>query len=445
MRRAVITILGTIGGKFDPKKKEFVFEEKTNKSFYYSTDNIIDIKDEKYINTLPLFIKNFDCAVIPIFTKDAKKIQLDVLDKLEDIKDKKDIFKDDYLIEDEQDFEKIFNMIHNIINNPEYDRFVIDVTHGFRHLPLLMLIELMIVHFQDTSKIEKILFAKEDEKPTKENNFVGKYNFIDLKEYLLLANISFVLTTFEKNYTVANHIKSEKYQNLIDALNNFSNDLMALNLNNLFDNSVTKLEEELEKIDDISIKKQANKLKEHITTTFKKRDKRYLTYYFISKELFKKNYMLISLSLLNESLRLYIKTTIKKEHSEIVEKIEHFYYEDLYKIGNFFVKLYTFNATHQEYMFKIYNNVKNFTYERGGEKLESILSEEEFSKIINSFPIKLKEQIEFNGESKILVDHIGHKRNNLAHANSSTVSFDSIHDDIKEFIKEFEARCILSE
>ena len=430
MRRAVITVLGTIGARFDKKKKKFV--SPANKSFYYSTDKIIDIKDKKYINTLPLLIKNFDCDIIPIFTEDAKKIQLYVLKELEGIEDKKDIFKDDYLIEDEQDFEKIFNMIHNIINNPKYDRFVIDVTHGFRHLPLLMLIELMIVHFQDTSKIEKILFAKEDEKPTEENKFVGKYNFIDLKEYLLLANISFVLTTFEKNYTVANHIKSKKYQNLIDALNNFSNDLMALNLNNLFDNSVTKLEEELEKIDDISIKEQANKLKEHITTTFKKRDKRYLTYYCLSKELFKKNYMLISLSLLNESLRLYIKTTIKKEHNEIVEKIEHFYHEDLYKIGDFFIKLYRMN----------YNK---FSRVIENSNREVPISRDEFNLIKSKFPDNVKERFEIKDVSKNLIDHIGHKRNNLAHANSSTVSFDSIHDDIEKLIKEFEARCILSE
>ncbi len=431
MKKAVITILGTIGGRFDQKKKEFVFASNTSKSFYYSTDKIIDIKDDKYLNTLPLLIKNFDCDIIPIFTKDAKKIQLNVLEKLEHITDKKDFFKDDYLIDDEQDFENIFNMIHNIINNSEYDRFIIDVTHGFRHLPLLVLIELMIVHFQNTSKIEKILFAKEDEKPIEENKFVGKYNFIDLKEYLDLANISFILTTFEKNYTVANHIESEKYQNLIDALNNFSNDLMALNLNNIFENSIDALKDELEKIDDVAITTQSKKLYKHIDETFKQLDKRYLTYYNLSKELFEKNYMLISLSLLNESLRLYIKTTIKKEHKEIVEKIECFYNDDLYHIGDFFIKLYKMN--YNKFQKRIENSNRDVP-----------ISRNEFNLIKSKFPNNLKEKINLNGVENTLIDHIGHKRNNLAHANSSTVSFDTIHDDIERLIEEFENRCIVS-
>jgi len=424
MKKAVITILGTIGGRFNQQKKEFVFEKKTEKSYYYSTDKIINIKKDKYINTLPLLIDNFDCDIIPIFTKDAKKIQIDVLKELEGMENKEYLFKDEYLIDDEQNFEKVFNIVHKIINNPEYDSLIIDVTHGFRHLPLLMLIDLMIVHFQNTSKIEKILFAKEEEKPTKENGFIGKYNFIDLKEYLDLANISFILTTFDKNYTVANHIKSKKYKNLINALNNFSDDLMALNLNNMFDKSINELKNELEKIDNISIKLQAEKLFQHIDNKFKKADKRYITYFNLAEELFEKKYMLISLSLLYESLRLYIKTTIKKEHKKIVEKIEKAYNYDLYKIGGFFVKLYK-------------SSYKS--------KFNSYITKKEFYKIKKSFPKELSKRICINNECKNLIDHIAHKRNNLAHANSSSESFEKIQEDIKNLVQEFKRKCITKE
>ena len=433
MKKAVITILGTIGGRFDQDKKEFIFVSSTKKSFYHSTDDILDMKDKQYINTLPLFIKNFDYDIIPIFTKDAKNIQLNVLEKLEEINNKKSIFKDEYLIDNEQDFENVFNIIHNIINNSKYDKFIIDVTHGFRHLPLLMLIELMIAHFQDTSKIEKILFAKEEIKPIKENGFVGKYDFMDLKEYLELANISFILTTFNKNYTVANHIKSEKYKELIESLNDFSDDLMALNLNNLFERSVIKLKNSLDKIEDISIDTQAKKLYKHIDNTFQKSEKRYLTYYYLSKELFEKKYMLISLSLLNESLRLYIKTFIKKEHKIIVEKLERAYCQDLYKIGDFFVKLHWMKYE------KFENDFKYFM-----KKESTPINKNEFKKLKSSFPSKVKDifQINNRGKKKNLIDHIGHKRNNLAHANSSTVSFKHIYDDIEKMIQEFEERCI---
>jgi len=131
----------------------------------------------------------------------------------------------------------------------------------------------------------------------------------------------------------------------------------------------------------------------------------------------------------------------KKEHREIVEKIELFYDNDLYKIGDFFVKLYTFNKRDNRYTDKRYNNIKNIRNDTN-RKLEYILSENEFLALINSFPFKLKQNIMFNGEEKILTDHIGHKRNNLAHANSSTVSFDDIYQDIDFLIKEFEDRCI---
>ncbi|GAB1464836.1 hypothetical protein MASR2M54_03360 [Aliarcobacter cryaerophilus] len=89
-----------------------------------------------------------------------------------------------------------------------------------------MIVDLIIQNFQDTQKLKKILFAKEIQA-------FKEYEIIDLKEYLELANISFVLTTFEKNYTVASHIKSVKYSKLLKELNDFSNDLMALNIGNL--------------------------------------------------------------------------------------------------------------------------------------------------------------------------------------------------------------------
>ena len=79
---------------------------------------------------------------------------------------------------------------------------------------------------------------------------------------------------------------------------------------------------------------------------------------------------------------------------------------------------------------------------RKEKKLKDILTENDFSKLISSFPLNLKEKMIFNQEDKILIEHIGHKRNNLAHANSSTVSFDTIHNDIELLFKEFQKRCI---
>ena len=434
MKKAVITILGLQGGRIENDKATFTNID--NIANYYFEDENESTKKE-YFNTLPLLIEKYsdEYEIIPIYTKDSKTVNQAVLAELYS---KLNVdFNETYFIEDEKNFKEVFSLFNKTLE--KFDEVIIDVTHGFRHLPLLMLVELLIHNFRDTKKIQKILFAKEKLKHTR--NDKGLYEIIDLKEYLELANISFILTTFEKNYTVANHIESEKYKKLIDALNDFSNDLMALNLNNLFENSIDELKDELNMIDDVSISTQAKNLYQHIDKVFKQSEKRYLTYYNLSRELFDKKYMLISLSLLNESLRLYIKTAIKKENKEIVERIEAFYEEDLYKIGDFFVKLYSFNKKEDKYINKMYKDIKSIKNITKEKRLQDILSESDFLKLINSFPSKLKEQIKINDEEKILTDHIGHKRNNLAHANSSTVSFDTIHDDIKSLIEEFENRC----
>jgi len=428
IKLAVITILGTVGGRFDQDLKKFVFVESTKKSIYVSKDKILKIKKDSYTNTLPLLIDSFDCDIIPIFTQDAKNIQLEVLQKLEQMGDKISVLESGYLIKDEQDFEKIFHTINTIVNDTQYDRLIIDVTHGFRHLPLLMLIELMIVHFKDTSKIEKILFAKEEVKPIKENNFVGKYDFIDLKEYLDIANISFILTNFANNFTVSNHIQSTKYQKLIDALNEFSNDIMALSLNNLFTKSSITLIEELKCIDNISIKLQSTNLLEEIKRiTDYKGKKRYKTYFDLSELLVEKNYILLGISLMYESVRLYVKTTIKKSHKEIVEKVEKSLKNDLYSIGDFFIK------------FK-----NDYNYQQFQKSYKDVLTQEEFVKIKNCFPQQVLNCYKFeinNNRDKSLLDTIAHSRNDLAHANSQK-SFRDIKKNIQEVLNRYKEVCI---
>ncbi len=433
MKRAVITILGTIGGRFDQNKKEFIFVENTQKSYYYSADDIINIKNKKeyqedkegnYINTLPLLVDSFDCAIIPIFTKEAKKVQIDVLKKLSNIQDRENIFNNKYFIEDENNFDKIFKTIHTIINDENYDKLIIDVTHGFRHLPLLMLIELIITNFRDTSKIEKILFAKEDIKPIKDNKFIGKYEIIDLKEYLDLANISFILNTFNENYTVASHIKSNKYNELIDRLNDFSNDIMALNLNNLYKNSSKRLIKELKKIDNISIKPLADKLISDIESKFYyENKKRYEIYLELAEDLYLKNYTLLTLSLLYESSRMYIKTTIKKQNKTIVEKVEECHNEDWFKIGDFFKNL----------------SWKN--YDKLSPKDKNCLTLDEYNQLVNSYPEKLKEKISFKGipnltKDATIVEHIANTRNNLSHANSKG-NFTDIQTSIEKLLEKY--------
>ncbi|OCL82271.1 MULTISPECIES: TM1812 family CRISPR-associated protein [Arcobacteraceae] len=393
--KAVITILGLIGG-----------DDRHEKANYYYEDRKELIKED--FSTFPLLIKeyskNFD--IVPIFTKEAKEENIKVLKK-EALSFNN--FKESCFIEDDKNFEDVFKIINESISF--YDEVIVDVSHGFRHLPILMIVDLIIQNFQDTSKISKILFAKEIKK-------FKEYEIIDLKKYLDLANISFVLTTFEKNYTVASHIKSKDYEKLLKELNDFSNDLMALNVGNLFKTS-KKLIDELDKIEDISIKTQSKKLKKVIERLMKfDENKMYEFYYNLSKDLFEKNYILLSLSLLYESTVLYIIYDIQTKNRDIYKKLE----EDFKKTKK------------DSYIYHLGNLLKNLykNYEDNKQVNRYIINQNEY---------KLLQNTHKNLNIKTLLQEINNKRNDLAHANS-VKSFQDINKEVKNLIFKYETQVI---
>ena len=394
-KKAVITILGLIGGNENHQKATYYFEDK---------------KEEKkeYFNTFPLLIEKFsnDYKIVPLHTKEAKSVNEKVLQR-------SDItfanFEEKYFIDDDKNFTKLFNIINSAIE--EYDELIIDVSHGFRHLPILMVVDLIIQNFQDTSKIKQIFFAKEIVQ-------YKEYEIIDLKEYLDLANISFVLTTFEKNYTVASHIKSEKYKKLLKELNDFSNDLMALNIGNL-KKTANELIIELDKIEEISIEKQALKLKETVQqlSNFENNDL-YFYYYQLSKTLFEKNYILLSLTLLYESTVLFILFSIEKKNNEIYKKLENHFK----------------NKFNETYIYQLGDLLKNLhrNFVDNNKINRNLLNEKEYLLLQNSY-----KSLNIQKLSKDIND----KRNNLAHANSIK-SFQDISQEVSKLIFQYESQII---
>lgn len=394
-KKAVITILGLIGGNENHQKATYYFEDK---------------KEEKkeYFNTFPLLIEKFsnDYKIVPLHTKEAKSVNEKVLQR-------SDItfanFEEKYFIDDDKNFTKLFNIINSAIE--EYDELIIDVSHGFRHLPILMVVDLIIQNFQDTSKIKQIFFAKEIVQ-------YKEYEIIDLKEYLDLANISFVLTTFEKNYTVASHIKSEKYKKLLKELNDFSNDLMALNIGNL-KKTANELIIELDKIEEISIEKQALKLKETVQqlSNFENNDL-YFYYYQLSKTLFEKNYILLSLTLLYESTVLFIVFSIEKKNNEIYKKLENHFK----------------NKFNETYIYQLGDLLKNLhrNFVDNNKINRNLLNEKEYLLLQNSY-----KSLNIQKLSKDIND----KRNNLAHANSIK-SFQDISQEVSKLIFQYESQII---
>lgn len=248
----VVTFLGTIKKAEDHNVPIYRYDNKLKELY--------SLKRERYVNMLPLLIDNFDAkSIVPIFTEKALKIQSKVLkDELGNSYD--EIFNNENLIEGEKNFYDILRIINNATSGDK--EYIIDLTHGFRHIPILATISLISQSLNNTDKIKHIFFAKE-KTPGKE------YEIIDLKEYLELANMSYVLETFDKNYTVSfvASFENEDFENLRGELAKFSNYILSNSLQALKNSFDIVLEyiENIKKNEQIFIfKSSLDRIKEHI-------------------------------------------------------------------------------------------------------------------------------------------------------------------------------------
>jgi len=233
----------TICGK-PAKNKEGVYQKAT-----YIFEN------EKYeeVNMIPLLAKVYkDNEFVPIYTKSVKD---DVQKMVEsEYKNLQINFNDDFMIKDEKNFESIFAILNEAVKGE--DEFVFDITHGFRHLPLLVLVRLLIENFQNTTKVKHIWFAKEIDQ-------YKKYEVIDLKKYLELANIAFVITAFANNYTVAHSVEVSGFDGLIKAMKQFTSSMLVLDIYAL-KNDTDEFLREIDNIKEESVKNLLETLREEM-------------------------------------------------------------------------------------------------------------------------------------------------------------------------------------
>ena len=446
MKKAVITILGIQNAKWN-NDKPFIVDEKhySHQAKYYFEN---DEKKIEYYNTLPLLIENFsdEYKIVPIYTEDAKIFNQDVLKYA----NKEVDFDDEIsLIKDDKDYNAIFTQVDNIIK--KYDKVIIDVTHGFRHLPLLMLIDLMMINFNDNEKIEKILFAKEIEKHTP--NQKGEYEIIDLKDYMDLANLNYVLTSFERNYTTAKiKTSNEEYNKFLDLLEEFSEHILANSLDALIKDTKTKKSisyeiikqiDELTKKDDYLLsqfKQTLSELKLHIEEIKNyQKEVDYKKLYLFSNNMKNKGYFLNSITLLSEAVGLYCKELLKDIDNEVKSFIEGFENKvntnkensrfftlyilsnnskNIYKLGDLFKGGYLFlNSKSEKY--KSHNKKANKIADKIKAYIESIKEKEDYKKLQN------------------LINEVDILRNNLAHGNSS-LRLNEVENVIENLLKKFE-------
>jgi len=415
MKKAIITILGTSG--VDREGNVTTADYKCLDNSNFSKPNFFFV-----------LIKKFrDYEIISIATNDAKKIHNDIAKKINIDIDK---YLKNLILIDEKDYEDTFNKINEVLESfDENDEVIIDVTHGFRHLPILMIVDVLIQNIHFPKKINKILFAKEIEK-------FKKYEVVDLKSYLDLANISYALTSFDKNYTVASNIKTtnQKYNEFLDELDKFSRHILANSLKELknITQSLSKTIDGLLQEDKKEFKvlyKFLNKLKKHIDEIHKfsnlKED--YKRLYYFSKNMLQKGYLLNSVTLLSEAVGMYAKEELKKINSEVKNFIEEFEK----KVKNNEKPQHVYSAyTLSSSAKKVYKDpFRNDLF------FNKILGKKwnERSKKITQY---IRNYKYFRKDLKALIKNVDNLRNNLAHGNSSK-PIKEVKREIEHLLREF--------
>ena len=414
MKKAVVTILGMSGTKNKGR-------ELANECSYK-----FEGREEKAYNMLPILIKKYSAeyAIEPIYTKESKEAQKMVLTAA-GCGEKVEFDDSKGLIKNENDFDEIFSIIDKIVSG--YDEVIVDVSHGFRHLPILMIVDVIIRGLGNNGKISKILFAKEIKA-------YESYEVIDLKQYIDLASFAFVVTNFKDNFTISNHIEIKKAElaGLIDAMKNFSGDILSLSLESLATKSSIKLIEEIDKVlkDDLvrsfSFEKDLTELKGLIEKSFTvKGKKRYQSYYDIAKALFERGYYSNSLAILNEGVGLYVKSMAKQifgdEIIAIEAKIEK---KESHKTHNFYALSSAFkNMIVHESNFREELGFDGTQAQRLSDSIKEAMNEEKFKKF------------------KKFISKLTTTRNDLLHANS-TGKISDYKNTIDGFLKSYEEFCV---
>jgi CRISPR-associated DxTHG motif protein len=447
----VITFLGKGFKTEEAKRAKYVFDKALSQKY--------KLKRANYTNMFPLIVDNFgDKEILPIYTKEAKETQLEVLTD-EFSKDYSSLFNEKYFIEDTKDFASILKVLNSVINQER--RYIIDLTHSFRHLPILATVSLISNHITDTSRVEHIFFAKEILPSTKDS--IGEYEIIDLKEYLELANLSFMLTTFKHNYTVSGNMQftNPLYQNIADELSDFSHHFLSNSLKPLIDGTlindiVTNLKTLQQQESIRNFKNYIDDIILYIESIQALKDENeWMKLYKLSKIMDQRGYQLNAITLLFESVGFYCKNRIYKVSSTIKEHMDYFEQELLGKREPV-TKYSLYTLVNQSRNIVKLSNVANKSDERfKGDYLynpETInLTKSQYKRLKPKPKAKIKaiiDEIEQFVESCDDIDwfqdfirDIENLRNNLAHGNSSQ-GIDDVKSSYQKMLRQYKTFCI---
>jgi len=374
----IISILGTAGRDFKTKEKV---------SFFYDC-MCLEKKSGEFCNSLDMLLEHYpDEEGYFIGTKVAIEFQKELL--------KFDKKRHHFITVEDDSLDDIFEKILELLNK-EQGQTILDITHGFRHQPIMAIFASTLSQFLERKDL-KIIYAKEKER-------LKSYEYIYLNEYIEITQISLLLTGFIRtlNFIPVSNMKllnNQVFEDFSKSL--LSNDLRGVERNHLL------LKEEL-------LQLKENKELKHISNLIEKVDSElkplemlpffepYQKYILLAKMTMEKNYLIVALAYIFESLRGYCSYRFESLCVTIEFKDD-----------------YAKNTA-------VMNTIMNFRQAKFG------------TEILKKYEgIYQKNKNEFK-EVRKLYEKIRKRRNALAHINT-TSNFEDIKEDLRVIIMRVEA------
>lgn len=292
----VISILGTSGAYRIQGKPCLPAKDEKKKIKYQSAkynSEVLAKPSGEYKNATEFLLESYDDKFVFIGTACAIKFQKKILKSSLKNKDVEFVSIEDDSLDDI--FEKILELLQ--VN----DDVILDITHGFRHQPIMAIFASTLSQFLERKDL-KIIFAKEIV-------MFKEYTYIYLDEYIEITQISLLLTGFIRtlNFIPVKSmrlLKNEVFEDFSESL--LSNDMRGVEKN------YALLKSELSRL-------QHNKELKHISKLIYKVEEelRYLDmllipnfepyqkYILLSQLTVEKNYLIVSLAYIFESVREY--------------------------------------------------------------------------------------------------------------------------------------------
>jgi len=275
----IISILGMAG--------EFNGEETTA---YYGCKSLKK-ESKDYRNSTDVLLKNYDDDFYLLGTEDAITLQKRVLDtQNKSVK---------FLPVDINNLDEVFEKVFELISKANNQKVILDITHGFRDQSISAIFSATLHLFLNQSNIE-VIFAKQVV-------IHQKYEYMLLNDYINLTQLSLLLTGFIRTLNFVNSVEIDGLNTL--AFENFSKALLS--------NDFAKLQSSYLNLSATLTQAKKNPKFAHLKEVFgqienelkefKGFDKKeiYEKYMILAKLMSGKNYYLLSLTYLFESVRLY--------------------------------------------------------------------------------------------------------------------------------------------